>query len=82
MRKGLANSVSYDYLELGKGALKSVSVKDFQHFAKWSLKKETLAVDANGWFCIVSPSGKAKQLMAEFGRKGGGSDTMCQGKIS
>lgn len=76
------NNVSYNYLELWKWALKSVSVKDFQQFAKWSLKEETLAVDVNGWFCIVSPSGRAKQLMAEFGRKGGGSDLMCQGKIS
>lgn len=74
--------ISYNFLELGVGAYKNLSVKDAQVLAKKWFVENTLITDSNKWFLIYSPNNQAKKLMNDLGWKGGGSDTMCQGKIS
>jgi alanyl-tRNA synthetase len=74
--------VSYNYFDLNTGVTASWSTKDVSDYLKIKKTDATIVfIDGNSGFLIRSSDGSAKKLMGQFGWKGGGSDTMCQGKI-
>ncbi|MFA7284942.1 MAG: hypothetical protein WC004_03915, partial [Candidatus Absconditabacterales bacterium] len=78
-----SKSSSYSYFNLNQGITEYRSVKEIVPFLKSrNLEGNLVFEDRDGGFLIWSSRLNAKKLMTELGRKGGGNEQLCQGKIS
>lgn len=73
----------YKICNLSRSILGHISLKDLVAYLKGSKLIGTyLFTDNSSWFLIWSTDDKAKKLMGELWRKGGGNESLCQGKVN